>query len=250
MKSDNFKILGLEFNKKQTLISLAVALGVFIVLLILNLCGVRISWYGVLIALGFMLALVFACKFARFRDLDSELPYDLIWWVFPFSIVGARLYYVIFEQIPFFWDAFRVWDGGLAIYGGIIGGAIGLIICCLIKKVSIIKTMDIVAPVLLLGQGIGRIGCYMAGCCVGNEVTNPSFQWFPISYYVHGGWHLATFFYECVLSPYENSCLQRRKGCRVKLYPVACGAFFKSRHKGKRNCPRLFCNEPEQRAFV
>ena len=198
MKSDNFKILGLEFNKKQTLISLAVALGVFIVLLILNLCGVSISWYGVLIALGFMLALVFACKFARFRDLDSELPYDLIWWVFPFSIVGARLYYVIFEQIPFFWDAFRVWDGGLAIYGGIIGGAIGLIICCLIKKVSIIKTMDIVAPVLLLGQGIGRIGCYMAGCCVGNEVTNPSLQWFPISYYVHGGWHLATFFYECV----------------------------------------------------
>ena len=59
MKSDNFKILGLEFNKKQTLISLAVALGVFIVLLILNLCGVRISWYGVLIALGFMLALRF-----------------------------------------------------------------------------------------------------------------------------------------------------------------------------------------------
>ena len=195
----NFTILGLEFNTKQTLITIAIAAAVLILLIGLDLVGVEVSWYGVLIGCAFLVALAIAIRLCKFRDLDREYPYDLIWWIFPFSIVGARLYYVIFEKVPFFWDAFRVWDGGMAIYGGIIGGAIGLIICCLIKKVNILKTMDIAAPVLILGQGIGRIGCYMAGCCVGNEVTNEALQFFPVSYFVDGGWHLATFFYECVL---------------------------------------------------
>ena len=195
----NFTFLGLEFNKKQTLIVLIIAAAFFGIMIGLDALGVNISWYGVLIGCAFLIALVFAIKLCKFRDLDKELPYDLIWWIFPFSIVGARLYYVIFERVPFFWDAFRVWDGGLAIYGGIIGGAIGLIICCLIKKVNILKAMDIAAPVLILGQGIGRIGCYTAGCCVGNAVENEALHFFPISYFIDGGWHLATFFYECVL---------------------------------------------------
>jgi len=195
----NFTILGLEFNTKQTLITLAIAAAFFVLMIGLNLTGVNVSWYGVLIGCAFLVALAIAIRLCKFRGLDRELPYDLIWWIFPFSIVGARLYYVIFERISFFWDAFKVWDGGMAIYGGIIGGAIGLIICCLIKKVNILKAMDIAAPVLILGQGIGRIGCYMAGCCVGIEVTNEALQFFPISYFIHGEWHLATFFYECIL---------------------------------------------------
>ena len=195
----NFTVLGLEFNTRQTLIAIAVAIGFLIFMLGLDLVGVDVSWYGVLIGLAFLVALALAIKLCKFRDLDKEFPYDLIWWIFPFSIIGARAYYVIFEKIPFFWEAFKVWDGGMAIYGGIIGGAIGLIICCLIKKVNILKAMDISAPVLILGQGIGRIGCYMAGCCVGNEIQNEALQFFPVSYFVHGGWHLATFFYECVL---------------------------------------------------
>lgn len=198
-EGSNITILGLEFNKKQTLITLAIAVAFFIFMMGLDLLGVSVSWYGVLIGCAFLVALALAIRLCKFRDLDRELPYDLIWWIFPFSIVGARLYYVIFEGVPFFWDAFRVWDGGMAIYGGIIGGAIGLIICCLIKKVNILKAMDIAAPVLILGQGIGRIGCYMAGCCVGNAIENEALHFFPISYFVNGGWHLATFFYECVL---------------------------------------------------
>ncbi len=59
---------------------------------------------------------------------------------------------------------------------------------------------DIVVPSLILGQAIGRIGCFTAGCCYGIEVTNPSLQWMPLSVYVHGEWHLATMFYESLWS--------------------------------------------------
>lgn len=194
---ETFTIAGADFNTRKGLITLAISAGVLAVLIILKLCGVDFSWYGLLIGIAFLLALAFAVKYCKYRDLDSELPYDLIWWVFPLSLIGARMYYCAFEgTFDMFFDFTK---GGLGVYGGIIGGALGLIICCIIKKVNILKTMDVVAPVLILGQAIGRIGCYTAGCCYGVEVTNKALQWFPIAYYVHGGWHLATFFYESVL---------------------------------------------------
>ncbi len=194
---DTFCIAGAEFNIRKSLIALAIACGCLAVFLILKFAGVGVSWYGALIGLAFLIALAFAIKYTKYRDLNEDLPYDLIWWVFPSSLIGARLYYCIFDNA---WNIFfDITKGGLAVYGGIIGGALGLIACCLIKKVNILKTMDIVAPVLLLGQAIGRIGCFTAGCCYGLEVTNKAVQWFPIAYYVHGGWHLATFFWESVL---------------------------------------------------
>ncbi|MBQ4557752.1 MAG: prolipoprotein diacylglyceryl transferase [Clostridia bacterium] len=194
---DSFSIAGAEFKTKSTLIVLAIAFACLALFIILMMCGVNVSWYGILMAVGFLLAIAFSSQFAKYRELSKDLPYDLVWWVFPLSLLGARLYYCIFEgQMSQFFDFM---SGGLAVYGGIIGGAIGLIICCIIKKVNILKAMDIVAPTLILGQAIGRIGCYTAGCCYGIEVTNPALQWFPISYKLMGEWHLATFFYECVL---------------------------------------------------
>ena len=194
---DTFRIAGAEFSTKNGLITLAVACACLAVLIILKFAGVEYSWYGVLIGVGFLLALAFSCKYCKYRDLNSDLPYDLIWWIFPLSLVGARLYYCIFDNA--FEIFFNFSKGGLAVYGGIIGGAIGLILCCVIKKVNILKAMDVVAPVLILGQAIGRIGCYTAGCCYGSEILNKSLQWFPIGYFVHGEWHYATFMWECVL---------------------------------------------------
>ncbi len=194
---NTFSIAGAEFNTRNGLITLAVSAGVLAILIFLKLVGVNFSWYGVLIGVAFLLALAFSVKYCKYRDLKSDLPYDLIWWIFPLSLIGARVYYCIFNNsFDMFFDFSK---GGLAVYGGIIGGTIGLVICCLIKKVNILKTMDVVAPVLILGQAIGRIGCYTAGCCYGSEVTNKALQWFPIAYYVHGGWHLATFFWESML---------------------------------------------------
>ncbi len=229
---NSFNFLGFELDIKNSLIALAVAGGVFLILLFIDVAITRVSWYGVLIGTGFILALFFAIKLCEIKGLDPELPYDLLWWVFPFSIIGARLYYVAFNNVtPFFWRAFAIWDGGLAIYGGIIGGFIGLVICCKIKKVDLLKVCDIVAPGLVLGQALGRLGCIFAGCCYGVEVQNAALRWFPIAINVHGDYHFATNFYESILNFilfFVLIWLVRKinmKGLVVAVYLVAYGVY-------------------------
>lgn len=230
---NQFNLLGFQLDIKNTLTTLAVAGAVFLALVLIDVAtAINVSWYGVMIGLGFMLALFFAIKLCEVKGLDTELPYDLLWWIFPSSIIGARLYFIIFNNVtPFFWQAFVLWDGGLAIYGGIIGGFIGLVICCIIKKVDIIKVADIVAPGLALGQALGRIGCIFAGCCYGIEVQNPALHWFPVSINIHGTYHLATNFYESVLNFILFLVLlqlvrkSNTKGLIVSVYLVAYGVY-------------------------
>lgn len=201
LKRQKISIFGYEFNTKPFLISLISAVGVLILLIALSLFGVEISWYGVLFGMGFLVALCLAGQNCKERNIDPEYPYTLIWFVFPFSILGARLYYLAFHGgIESLAQILRFWEGGLAIYGGVIGGLIGLIICCVIKKVNIISTTDVVAPLLSLGQFFGRIGCIFGNCCYGVEVTNKALQWFPIAIEVNGTYHYATNFYESVLN--------------------------------------------------
>lgn len=198
-KKTKVRFFGFSFEAKSFWITMGVSVGVLLILIALTLFGVNISWYGVMFGLGFLIALVLACQLCKERDISEEYPYTLVWWVFPFSILGARIYFLIFDGIDNFVDIFRIWDGGLAIYGGVIGGFVGLIISCIIHKISIIKTTDVVVPVLAIGQAFGRIGCIFGQCCYGTEVTNKSLQWFPISLFVHGEYHYATNFYESLL---------------------------------------------------
>lgn len=198
-KKTKVRFFGFSFEAKSFWITMGVSVGVLLILIALTLFGVNISWYGVMFGLGFLIALVLACQLCKERDISEEYPYTLVWWVFPFSILGARIYFLIFDGIDNFVDIFRIWDGGLAIYGGVIGGFVGLIISCIIHKISIIKTTDVVVPVLAIGQAFGRIGCIFGQCCYGIEVTNKSLQWFPISLFVHGEYHYATNFYESLL---------------------------------------------------
>ena len=128
------------------------------------------------------------------------MPIDLALFALPCALVGARLYYCIFNGVSSFWEIFEVWKGGMAIYGGVIGGFLGVLWCCKLKKYSLAQACDIAAPCLIIGQAIGRIGCYFAGCCYGVQTSNPSLQVFPISVLVNGNWHLATFFYESFLN--------------------------------------------------
>jgi len=115
--------------------------------------------------------------------------------------VGARLYYCIFYTHNYtFLELFNLRQGGLAIYGGVIGGIIGIIIFCLIKKnFKILATLcDIAAPCLILGQALGRWGNFFNQEAYGNIVTNSNFQWFPYAVYIESeqAWFQATFFYE------------------------------------------------------
>lgn len=162
-----------------------------------SIFGLDVYWYGLIIAIGLLLAIILARFLAKFRGFEKDDPFEWILWIFPFAIIGARLYFLIFNGGPWGWDAFKIWDGGIAVYGSIIGGAIGAAVYCLVRKKNFLSMADVIVPCLILGQGIGRIGCYFSGCCYGVEVTDPSLQFFPISIMLNDGhWHLATMFYE------------------------------------------------------
>ncbi len=165
-----------------------------------TLFGYEIAWYGVIVALGMLMGVVCAIIICKKKKYDFSIPINLALWALPLAIVGARIYYCILHGVSDFWQIFRIWDGGMAIYGGVIGGFLGVVICCKIHKYSLLEACDLAAPCLLLGQAIGRIGCYFGGCCYGIETTNEALMKFPFSVQImtENGleWHLATFFYE------------------------------------------------------
>ena len=162
-----------------------------------------LPWYSVLIVLAMLIGLLLCTHEQKRLQLPKDLFVDLALCLIPSAIVGARLYYVVFSWEQFSGDIlriFRIWEGGLAIYGGILGGTIALIAFCRVRKLSILQLADILVPALSLGQAIGRWGNYFNMEAYGAEVTNAAWQFFPAAVLVSGAdgyeWHMATFFYE------------------------------------------------------
>ncbi len=164
------------------------------------LFGHKIYFYGITSALSYLMGVVFTVIFAKKRGLKFEDILTLACYVIPFAIIGARLYYVLFKLDSYknFIDIFKIWEGGLGFYGGLIGGALGLLLGCIIHKKNIFAVADIIAPSLILAQALGRWGNFFNQEAYGYAVTNPSLQWFPFAVYIDdaSSWHLATFFYE------------------------------------------------------
>ena len=165
-----------------------------------SLFGHPIKFYGVIMATAMLIGVLLACKLAKKKNVKSDDIFLLALIVLPCSIVGARLYYCIFEGGYSFIELFQIWKGGLAIYGGVIGGIVGIVIFCLIKKnfKMLITLFDIAAPCLILGQALGRWGNFFNQEAYGNLVSNPNFQWFPYAVFIESenAWFQATFFYE------------------------------------------------------
>ena len=122
----------------------------------------EVRFYGIIIALGLVLAAVYALKRKDQFGFCEDDILDGILWIAPFAIVCARLYYCAFE-----WDMYKdnpisvlyIWEGGIAIYGAVIGAAIGVFIHCkFIKKISILSMLDLVSLGFMIGQMIGRWG--------------------------------------------------------------------------------------------
>lgn len=163
--------------------------------------GFEIKFYGLIMAFAMLMGLLLACKLAKKHDIKSDDILLLALIVLPCAVVGARLYYCLFYQHNYtFSELFNLRQGGLAIYGGVIGGAIGIVIFCLIKKdiKMLVLVCDICVPCLIMGQSIGRWGNFFNQEAYGNLVTNPSLQWFPFSVWIENenAWFQATFFYE------------------------------------------------------
>lgn len=162
-----------------------------------------LPWYSVLIVLAMLIGLLLCTHEQKRLQLPKDLFVDLALCLIPSAIIGARLYYIIFSWNQFSGDIFRIfriWEGGLAIYGGIFGGTIALVAFCRVRKLPILHIADILVPALSLGQVIGRWGNYFNMEAYGAEITNAAWQFFPAAVLVSGAdgyeWHMATFFYE------------------------------------------------------
>ena len=136
--------------------------------------GRPIYFYGVLIALGFVLAILYCSKHAPDFGIKSDDLLDLMLWLTPLSIVGARLYFVAFRWGEYAADPkqiFAVWEGGLAIYGGILAGVLVIVAVCRYKKIPIAAMLDLAVFGVLIGQILGRWGNFMNREAFGAETT-------------------------------------------------------------------------------
>ena len=136
-----------------------------------------IYWYGIIIMTGFILAMIYASKRAPQFGIKGDEIIDLAIIALPIAIICARIYYVIFEWNNQYAsnpkEIFAIWHGGLAIYGGVIGGIITCLVFCKIRKINPFDVMDISCIGLMIGQCIGRWGNFINCEAFGSETTAP-----------------------------------------------------------------------------
>ena len=157
----SFPGLGLEFEINRVAFSIG---------------SIDIYWYAVIIATGFMLAMLFAFKYAKVFGIDSDRTVDVVFFAMVFGIVGARIYYVAFQWDMYkdnLMEIFNIRGGGLAFYGGIIGGIIGLAIGCKLRDQKLLPFLDLAGGAVLIGQGIGRWGNFVNSEAFGSNTTLP-----------------------------------------------------------------------------
>ena len=164
-----------------------------------------VTWYSFLIVVGAALALFLSFREEKRVQLPHDTVLDLALWLIPGGIIGARIYYVLFSFDQFRNDlisVFRIWEGGLAIYGGIIAGLLIMFFFCRRRNIPFLQLCDVVVPGLAVAQAIGRWGNWFNMEAYGLPITGSSFPCvFPLAVQIPADgytWHLATFFYESV----------------------------------------------------
>ena len=143
--SISFPSLGIEVNPPR----------------VFSLGPLTVHFYGLIIATGLMLAVLYCCKRANQFGLKEDDILDGVLWVTPFAILCARIYYCAFSWQEYAADPISVlyiWNGGIAIYGGVLGAVIGVAVFCRIKKLKLAPVMDVVLLGFLIGQSMGRWG--------------------------------------------------------------------------------------------
>ena len=149
MSNIGFPGLGLSFTINKT------AFTVF---------GLRVQWYALIIVVGILAALVyFLRRGTRTEGFSEDDLLNICLLVIPISLIGARTVYVLtsLEKYTNFWDAFKIWEGGLAIYGAILFGLATVLLYCRKRRLPALKLLDALAPAVMLGQVIGRWGNFV-----------------------------------------------------------------------------------------
>ena len=194
--------------------------------------SLTVQWYAVFIVTGMLLGLLYACWQAKKVGLTSDDAVELFLWLIPLAIIFARVLYVIPRADEYFggsgtaWDKFvnaiAIWNGGITIIGGLVGGMLGAVFFTLRhkKQTNYLNVIDLVVVPVLIGQIIGRWGNFVNQEAFGLPITNPKLQFFPFGvlidspsgvssefydtvhqHIIAGGganWFCATFFYEGV----------------------------------------------------
>ena len=140
---------------------------------------VTVHGYGLMIAIGIVVALLVGDKRAGKKGLNGELVYPMTLFAVVFGFFAARILFIITEWKNFIKAPIDYITGsGFVVFGGIIGGIITIYVYCKIKKVNPVDYMDLMVPSVALAQGLGRIGCFLAGCCYGRETD----AWWGITF--------------------------------------------------------------------
>jgi len=211
----------------------------------ISIGSINIYWYSVLIVVSLIIGMYFSTKQAEKNKLTKEFLYDLIFYLIPIAVLGARVYYVIFNFSLFksnILDIFKIWEGGLAIYGAVISGAIFIIYYCKKKKKNILLTLDTIVPYVILGQAIGRWGNFINGEAHGPLTTYEHLKSMKLPEFIirgmniNGLYYIPTFLYEslwCILGFIILLIIRRKnkyknKGLLLFIYLIwyAIGRFF------------------------
>ncbi len=137
--------------------------------------GHPIMWYGIIIAIAMIVGFTISHAKAKHEGIKSDSVFDLAIFLIVFAILGARLYYVVSKPSEFksFLDVISIWNGGLAIYGGVIAGALTIFVFSKITKIKTTKLLDAAAPGLIIGQAIGRWGNFFNVEAYGSATALP-----------------------------------------------------------------------------
>lgn len=141
---------------------------------------ITIHMYGLMIALGFLSAYSLCVYRGKRRGLSEDILWGILCCAIVGGLIGTRILYYIVELPSILKDPSILWDfkNGYVVYGGIIGGVLAGFLYCRKKKVSFLKYFDLVMPAVALAQGLGRLGCFFAGCCYGRETD----AWYGITF--------------------------------------------------------------------
>ncbi|CAC6490122.1 TPA: prolipoprotein diacylglyceryl transferase [Staphylococcus aureus] len=172
-----------------------------------NLGPLSVRWYGIIIAVGILLGYFVAQRALVKAGLHKDTLVDIIFYSALFGFIAARIYFVIF-QWPYYAEnpseIIKIWHGGIAIHGGLIGGFIAGVIVCKVKNLNPFQIGDIVAPSIILAQGIGRWGNFMnheahggpVSCAFLEQLHLPNF--IIENMYINGQYYHPTFLYESI----------------------------------------------------
>ncbi|MBQ9118341.1 MAG: prolipoprotein diacylglyceryl transferase [Clostridia bacterium] len=196
-----------------------------------SIFGLDVTYYALVILCGILVAFAVIFLLFKRRNMSTDLLLTFFCICLPVAILTTRLFYCITDAVPFedwfSWEGIR--NGGLSIIGGILGGAVSVILVCVFKKINFFRVGDCVVVGLLLAQAIGRWGNYFNQEVYGAEITNPAMQWFPFGVEIDGEWHYAFFFYESLVNFL----------CAIALF---CNAWFNDKKPNGVNTAIYFIN--------